>query len=599
MAYTSFRLRKPNVTAGNGGSAVRRSFYTQDSSTPAGSGTSATDSGLRSENFIVAVPASYLESTFTANVYQRDRVELSWQLEQELVSTLSATYEPTKIVIRASNDGEPITVTDGIEVVEVTAASYFEQYTDTKSSARTHIADGKWVYYSMFVLYEESAGASYYERVAVLSVQIPYDFGSTTELWAHVPTYYRELDTYYVENTPGYAYSNGPLYRFIDLFGWEIDKIRTTVYDTMRINDPQVIHSSAIDALGNQVGAEIVKDTLGTSKLRALLNNIGYLRRTKGTLDSISAYISALSGCGVSVDTTVSPIQFNVHPHRVNLMSDPLFTNAATDDETPTYDTVRQFTNLSNSSGPYGWGVYVKTTGPLPMVSVLGGTVEIAFPTGSGSSIVHVYSRKGFVYNDNLTYYFSAEASHPYSARFYGSSTLSLVSVLALLELDSSPPSPVPYFDSWNNATAQSAFPEFQTATSGRTVISSIPNPSADSSGPSVIPMFKFDVTLSATSSTVITLSEPLVEYRHQHGDFFTGNEAFGGFIPDATGATPGTYDYHWGANGQGTDGEDFSYYTLDYYRSKVVTRNIVSNYVVPVTMELNTDYEINWDVLE
>jgi hypothetical protein len=595
MAYTSFRLRKPNVTAGNGGSAVRRSFYTQDSSTPAGSGTAATDSGLRSENFIVAVPASYLESTFTADVYQRDRVELSWQLEQELVSTLSATYEPTKIVIRASNDGEPTTVTDGIEVVEVTAASYFEQYTDIKSSARTHIADGKWVYYSMFVLYEESAGASYYERVAVLSVQIPYDFGSTTELWAHVPTYYRELDTYYVENTPGYSYSNGPLYRFIDLFGWEIDKIRTTVYDTMRINDPQVIHSSAIDALGNQVGAEIVKDTLGTSKLRALLNNIGYLRRTKGTLDSISAYISALSGCGVSVDTTVSPIQFNVHPHRVNLMSDPLFTNASTTSETNTTNNFfRKFTELDNAEGPYGWGIYIKSTGPLPTVSVTGGGVTLTFASGSGSAIVHVYSRKSFVYNDNLIYYFSAETSHPFSARFYGGG-----SNLPDVELSPVPVVPVNYFDTWNNATPQSSFPKFQSATPGRTVIGSIPNPSADSSGTSVVPMFKFDVTLSATSSTVLSLSEPLVEYRHQHGDFFTGNEAFGGFIPDATGATPGTYDYHWGANGQGTDGEDFSYYTLDYYRSKAVTRNIVSNYVVPVTMVLNTNYEINWDVLE
>lgn len=594
MAYTSFRLRKPNVTAGNGGSAVRRSFYTQDSSTPAGSGTAATDSGLRSENFVVAVPASYLESTFTAEVFQRDTVELSWQLEQALASTLSATYEPTKIVIRASNDGEPTTVTDGIEVVEVTASAYFEQYSDIKSSSRTHIGDGKWVYYSMFVLYEELSGASYYERVAVLSVQIPYDFGSTAELWKHVPTYYRELDLSYVESTSGYSYSDGPLYRFIDLFGWEIDKIRSTVYDTMRINDPLVIHSSAIDALGAQVGAEITKDALGTAKLRALLNNIGYLRRSKGTLDSISSYISALSGCGVSVDTTVTPIQFNVHPHRVNLFCDPHFNNAYTN----TSNTAPVYRQWSNPvlTPRHGWGVYVmysSTPTTAPTISVSGGQVSITLTPKSGATAtVVIYPRKTFSYNNDLVYYGSANCSHDYSMRFI-SATLPIENSPAVLGVNWS------FFDSWNDATPAGDFPEFYNPT--RRVFSSIPDPTSPSTstGLGVVPAFVFSISLPASGDTAFTFSEPLVEYRHQHGDFFSGNEAFGGFIPDATGTTPGTYDYHWGANGQGAEHEDFSYYTLDYYRSKIVTRNVVSNYVVPVTMELNTDYEINWDVLE
>lgn len=590
MAYTSFRLRKANVTAGNGGSANRRTYYTQDSSTPAGSGTATTDSGLKAENFVVAVPASYLESTFTAEVFQRDRVELSWELEEALVSTLTASYQPTKIIIRASNDGEPTTVSDGIEVTEVTASNYFEKYTDVKTSSRTHIADGKWVYYSMFVLYEETSGASYYERVAVLSVQIPYDFGSTSELWRHVPTYYRELDTAYVESTPGYSYPNGPLYRFIDLFGWEVDKMRTTVYDTMRINDPQVIHSSAIDALAEQVGAEIEQSTLGTAKLRALLDNIGYLRRTKGTLGSVSSYISALSGCGVSVNTATTPIQFNVHPHRVNLVSDPLYTNASTTSNSSPGVYSRSFTALTNASGYYGWGVVC--VGASPTIAVNNGTVTVTFAAGTGTATVLMYSRKTFVYNNNLVYYFSAQASHPYSARFYDSTGI------FALEGITPPYTPFPFFDSWNDSVPQSSFPEYQASNPNRTVIASIPS-SSTPSPISVLPIFKFDITLSPSASTVVTLTEPLVEYRHQHGDFFTGNEAFGGFIPDATGTTPGTYDYHWGANGQGTDGEDFSYYTLDYYRSKVVTRNIVSNYVVPVTMALNTHYEINWDVLE
>jgi hypothetical protein len=72
-----------------------------------------------------------------------------------------------------------------------------------------------------------------------------------------------------------------------------------------------------------------------------------------------------------------------------------------------------------------------------------------------------------------------------------------------------------------------------------------------------------------------------------------------GGFIPRAGVAGDGLYDYHWGSNAVSSLNTDFSYYTLDYHRTKVITDNIVTNYVAPVTLVYGVDYEINWEVLE
>lgn len=286
MAFTSFTVRN---TISDGGSSLRNA--------------GTLDTGLRSDGFFLPVPETFLESTFEANVYSRDTVNLNWTFGFTLVSSPTGT-EPVEVLIRASSTGEPITAGDGDRVISITANDFRLDYEDKNLF---YIKEGNWVYYSMFVRYEDSAGDGFYERVATLSVQIPRNFNSTEDLWSRIPEYYRSLDADYALNTVDYNPKvnpdKGPLYRYVELFGWELDKMRTTIYDTMRINDPEVVHSSAINALANQTGIEFKKEALGTSKLRAVLNNIGYLRRTKGTQDSIESYISALSGCGVSAVT--------------------------------------------------------------------------------------------------------------------------------------------------------------------------------------------------------------------------------------------------------------------------------------------------------
>ena len=876
MAFTSFTVR--NTTA-DGGSALRRTNVTQDSGTPNGTDAAVYDSGLRADGYFIPVPRSYLESTFSVNVYRRDEVELEWNIATPLVATPAGMdFEPVELLIRASASGEPVTANDGFLVKAYTYSNYEETLTDKQ---RPYIIEGGWIYYSLFLKYADSTGDAFYEKVADLSVQIPINFNSTNALWSRIPTYYRELDYDYATNTSGYDHENGPLYRFIELFGWEMDRVRTTIYDTMRINDPDVVHSSAIDALATQTGVEFGKYALGTTKLRTILNNIGYLRRSKGTQNSVEAYISALTGCGVTeskeanwtpttlgtptwgvttvvydnglwvgvggsgkvytstdlaswtnrafpstrnlltvaygngrwtigssantgqyciytstngvnwsnayaatattyinkvlyennlwvavgsvagypvvltstdgvtwatkytgsslfplndvaygngkwiavshetqgyltstdgvtwtllhssptgvpnykiayhnnvwvtsthddvkystddgatwtvslpfagyyfidirvdnqnfvvaseggdiytsttgmswkkigfLNDTIGSIAvhngtyvastgtsesayigktysaFNVHPMRANLFTDPFF-NQGTTSPLPADSGTKQrkWTELAADSRTYGWGVYT-TFSSSPStdmtVSTAGDKLTVTLPPLSGTATVHVYSRGKFSYNNDLTYYYSAISSHPFTPRFMESSFVD-----GSME-NTSPPASLQYADSWNNSVT--SFPTFQdTLTNGsRRIVASIPS-STTPSAYEVFPVFKFDITLSATAPTVLTFQNPLVEYRNSSGEFFTGSTAMGGFIPNAAidgDPSAGLYDYHWGSNASGTVDRDFSFYTLDFQRSKSVTIDVVSNYIMPVTLVKGVDYEINWEVLE
>lgn len=592
MAFTSFTVRN---TIGNSGSALRRTRVVQDSTTPNGSGEAVSDSGLRADGFFPPVPESFLESTFEANVYSRDTITLNWTFGFTLVSLPTGT-EPVEVLIRASSTGEPITAGDGDKVISVTADNFRLDYEDKNPF---YIKEGNWVYYSMFVRYEDSSGDGFYERVATLSAQIPRNFNSTEDLWSRIPEYYRSLDADYALNTADYNPKvnpdKGPLYRYVELFGWELDKMRTTIYDTMRINDPEVVHSSAINALANQSGIEFTKEALGTSKLRAVLNNIGYLRRTKGTQSSVEAYISALSGCGVTA-TGSSPIQFNVHPMRVNLFTDPFFVQGLNAPVSPdTGSTRREWTNLDSGGRKYGWGVYAKfsSTPPSAMtLSTTGDGLTVTLPAMTGTVELLIYSRGNFVYNNNLAYFYSAVSSHNFTPRFVLNTTLTALE-------GSSPPSSVTYFDDWNNSvTTFPSFKDFLTNDS-RKIVSSIQKTTSVSSN-NVIPVYKFNITLSSGSVTTVTFEKPLVEYKNSDGSFFSGDEPLGGFIQDPTDSLgAGLYDYHWGTSAGGSSGTDFSYYTMDEHRVQKVVDNIIENYIVPVTIVKGTDYVINWNVLE
>jgi hypothetical protein len=87
-----------------------------------------------------------------------------------------------------------------------------------------------------------------------------------------------------------------------------------------------------------------------------------------------------------------------------------------------------------------------------------------------------------------------------------------------------------------------------------------------------------------------VTLTNWLVE-PFSVGSYFDGNTREGGLLPAASGIGTGISDYRW----HGTAKNSFSYYMLDYQKINTVTRDIIINYIAPVTIKDQIDIVWNY----
>lgn len=262
------------------------------------------DSALKGDNY-VSSPDSGLteaESFFDVTVRDYGKTLIKWGIGTALQTTVGATPVATEVMVRYDTIGEPQTASDGKLVTTITA--------DRVSSSIEHsdLPDGTWVYYTLFVKYQSTVTRSWYERVASVHILTPERFGSTDILWKRIPRYYRIQDGIDSGDIPVSSdlYGFGPLYRLLDVFGWDIDKLRTLIHHQMVTRDPMLASTEALDMLAQELGVYMSSTDLGTTRLRNILNDIGYLYGAKGTLDGVREWLTAISGSDVIIRPTVS-----------------------------------------------------------------------------------------------------------------------------------------------------------------------------------------------------------------------------------------------------------------------------------------------------
>lgn len=246
---------------------------------------------------------------FESRVLDYSEVRLSWGAP--LVSEITTTPQPTRVLINYSDIGEPQTVSEGLTIVD----------SATTSETRHFPEPGRWAYYTLFVQYDaRSAGASanistYYEKGASIAELMPYNYGCTDDMYSKIPEYYRLLDGNQDEG------NGGPLYRMLSLFGFEADRTRTLIDYIIACKDPLFAHSEVLDTLSKDLSLGIRVDELGTAVLRELLNNIGTIRRSLGTPSATKTAVEAITGSFVDIDSTNNVIK--VYAQRANLLKDP------------------------------------------------------------------------------------------------------------------------------------------------------------------------------------------------------------------------------------------------------------------------------------
>lgn len=539
MATTSFTLRKTSVGFGS---------YTQ------GTGQ---DTSIRSDSFVDVLSLRTTgPSTFSANVINPDEVLLSWDLSFSF-ETSASVPSPIALRIVASPTGEPMTVQDGVTVLK-TSSNTVTSYTDVSRTS-----EGRWVYYSLFIQYSDfgtPTPITWYERVAYVYVQIPRQYQSVNNLWNRIPEYYRNLDG---------SLPTQPLYNFIELFGWELDRTRTLIETVALSNDPDIAVAPAIRELAHETGIEFDPITVGTTRTRSVLNSIGYLRRRKGTVESVSSYLSALTGCQVTYDSF--NLNWYVHSQRINFVVDPQFTQAL---GAPTNGTSPYKTKLVTSS-TYGVYTYAPTTASAASVTALGTSLVISVPnSGTGNTIATVYSRTSFP-RWNPSYYYTS-----FEPTVTGGASFAFFNTSTTLQWEA------------YSAGAGASYNMSQTAQ----VLPQDPN-SPGATRVQIDPINTTETTTTAYPYLVfvippggsVTVAKWMVE-PNSIGEYFDGNSREGGLIPQTTGYGTGTSDYRWA----GTTNQSFSYYMLDYQKIYSIAQNIVRNYLVPVTIK--DSVTVSWD---
>jgi len=239
---------------------------------------------------------------FEAYAYDYQSVVISWGLTLYDATSLPKPYS---VHIVYSSTGCPDTIAEGTRIVDTRTIGEFR-----------HIGiEDDWAYYTMFIRYLSNSGDDYYEQVAKLEVLIPNDYGSTEDLYSKIPVYYQNQD----EN------SSGDLKKYLSIFGWEVDKVRTTLDFSMSMKDPFVGNEETLNFLAQDMGVPLTTNDLGSQRLRELLKTVSTTRRNNGSPSSIEKYLEAICGSNVDINSTNKTIK--VYSERVNLLKDPRFAN--------------------------------------------------------------------------------------------------------------------------------------------------------------------------------------------------------------------------------------------------------------------------------
>ena len=494
MALSSFQIRKTDSV----GSYVREE--------------AGLDSALRSDDYVqpsdgvgvvelLVNPFNVFETVLNGLAKYETTIKLQWVLDEALQENPSSTA-PVELCITVNQYGEPLTVEDGTIIAQYN----FSNYEESIEHVSTLYKPGTWLYYGLFLKYSNGV-SEWFERRALEYVQIPKYYESTDNLWSRVPEYYRALD-----------YQIGsPLYSFLSLFGWELDRMRSLIDSIAIINDPLRATTPALDAIAKQLGVPTSSAEIGTTRLRSVLSNIFNLRQRKGTAHGTSAFIAALTGCNVDYDE-VNDI-FKVFTQRVNLVSDPKFKQQnvnyytgtpSTVDRTPftlrksgggsalrnpddNDDAIRKYdanptaasalaayttTVFVDTAASVGWGVYTygaafNAASVIPVIDTVhyngenisienvsvttsdSNGIKITIPSNAtGSQVVVVYGRKPFYYRNSVKYYTSFDCNLS-GASFVNFRMITNDSIANYIEVDPADSlGELLYYDDWNTESA-------------------------------------------------------------------------------------------------------------------------------------------------
>jgi hypothetical protein len=476
------------------------------------------DKSIRANDFLIAFDASQT-STFGATAVSYSTVMLSWTLTDSPLTEddFSGSSGLIGLTVRYSNLGYPESANEGDEV-------YYEinpsENISSLSIFHDTVPEGRWAYYTLFGRYYQDGGGYWYEKFASVETLVPTNYGSTDSLWKRIPQYYRDLD-------------KGDLYKFLSIFGFELDRTRTLIQSVFMGYDPLLAEAEGVDQLAKLVGLEVGVEDVGVSRTRSLLHDIGFLRRRKGTTDGIIGYLTALSGARVTFEDVLGfGYQATIHAQRANLIGNPhLFGTAGT-----TWDTFSDKTiTKTNSSGK----------------------LVISF-SGTGTAQVALISKVGIPAEAGTDYYMSSEITPTGATTYYGGGLLSSSTITILPTLTATAPI---------NYVGTRPVWEVTTPTTTGTYY----------------PVLYFSIPTGHSVTVDDWMLEP-----NNYGEYFDGSSDFGGFLYQNN-----FNDHLW----SGTKNASYSTFTVQRKKTQEAIKRVCSSIIpVTVTFDPEDTEELRFD---
>lgn len=623
MARVSFTLRRNVIDRG---SYARYDPTTYNAAASAGNtaspgswiednplGTRDNDTSLRSDGYQIP-PVEFSTSYLEAYAVAYDKVQINWKAP---LSTIDSSPTPTQTVLVYSPYGPAATISSGVILSEGST-----EFTRTQ----TGLVGGEsgWAYYTLFIRYQSTGGDNYYEPAATVEVLVPRNYGSTTLLWNRIPEYYRNADsalaTEYVDPTSDYAINElgalppdgrpGPLFKFLSIFGFEMDKTRTIIDYLMVAKDPSIANVENLDALASMMNIGINSRSINASRIRSLLDGVGELRREKGTVDGIVDYAHAISNCDVEIDQSTRKLI--AYSQRVNYITDPAdATNMVTSRPAHEAEAV-PLGSFEGGYDPTNYNANDDTTWPLSVNEVyVPGMYWIASAAGTMGSIPVSIGDRIVCYTDSngdtafspigydfLSTKYSAYNTYSHTGVTYIPNTSGVSAGVTQIMFHIDCPIPVASGDSvyfsvhsgvgtsalkWGRIVDESGNVLGQSSRltrAGDSVAVEVPIPDNLQTSEWVIGFIEFLVDLSSVSQ--YNLSSLLAE-RNYLGGYFDGNSSRGGWLVDPTGVT--VSDYRWSSEGEnnGNAFQSISIYTEDYQRTRTLLQAVVP-YLLPIT---------------
>lgn len=221
----------------------------------------------------------------------------------------------SKIKLVRNSYGFPVSEVDGTQL-DLKNNNMFEAYKENSPESFTdrNLARNAFYYYSLFV----------FERVNYKWLRVGNAIGLSVEDYGYADNLYNFLpEIYKISNLNEVAgeSSNQTLYKFLSIFGFELNKYHTLTNLLINRHDTSKLNGLLLPSLLQQFGLQYEPE-IGYQHARILARDVGQLYKSKGTVDGLREFLKAFTGWAVPTVANVPNPTINGITVSKNLMLD-------------------------------------------------------------------------------------------------------------------------------------------------------------------------------------------------------------------------------------------------------------------------------------